>query len=512
MNVWCPHCNHVHRRLGPSDRLVCPETGQTIGPRPGSTTVSADLDFFWQYCCSCRTFQPSRLEQPRGEKCESCAQLAAVRYWCERCGTLSFNSLNGSAASPLERIPRSCSGCRKRIDPVALSQHYCEAYQTTLFSAFETCPRCGQVLTDPSYDDGPINTQTGAREVEPQVISSATIVAVPETEPILVSRPADPENPTTAPEQVFSRNEFRGQIDGSHFDELWRANKKVIVYTALAPFLVATFILFGLIPVWKFGVLPAWKYFARDRGNQANQNNSPPVLKPPGIKTSLPTPSPTMVRVPRDSFKMGRDEKDGGDAFESPAHDVTVGPFLIDIHEVTREEYKTCVEAKKCAAPAGWNGSAYPANTGRLPVTGITWEDANTYAQSVGKRLPTEAEWEYAARGKDGRLYPWSNDWKPELANTASDRLAEVETYKGISPFGLFDMLGNAQEWTASEVRAYGGNQRLLKPRSHRIIRGGNHLTGGIVTATYRDALITTEARAYYQQTGFRCVQDVKQN
>ncbi len=202
----------------------------------------------------------------------------------------------------------------------------------------------------------------------------------------------------------------------------------------------------------------------------------------------------------------------GGDQYETPAHTVTVKPYFMDIYEVTREEYQKCVRAARCNAPPEWGGDIYPANTGRLPVTGLAWDDANKYAAWAGKRLPSEEEWEFAARGEDGRLYPWGRAWAPGRANFGGSKLVEVGKYQGASPFGVFDMLGNAQEWTSSELRKYPDKTSYIttgvRPESLRVIRGGSYRDSAQgVTATYRNALRMSEERSY-AQTGFRCVKD----
>src|SRR5688572_1012757 len=121
-----------------------------------------------------------------------------------------------------------------------------------------------------------------------------------------------------------------------------------------------------------------------------------------------------MAYVPGGDFTMGRDD---GDEYERPAHLVTVKPFFIDLNEVTNEDYEKFVKEKGYQPPASWKTGTYPEGAGRLPVTGVNWEDANAYAAWAGKRLPTEEEWEFAARGADGRTYPWGNEWQPGQAN-----------------------------------------------------------------------------------------------
>jgi formylglycine-generating enzyme required for sulfatase activity len=251
-----------------------------------------------------------------------------------------------------------------------------------------------------------------------------------------------------------------------------------------------------------------------EQRNDVGLPPSPP--SPAATTTPLPAPTPPpMVEISGGEFRMGRDAAEGGDKYESPSHPVTVRPFLMDVYEVTREEYQRCVEAGKCAKPSVWNGDSYSSGTGRLPVTGVTWKDANDYALWVGKSLPTEEQWEFAARGKDNRLYPWGREWKQGQANLGSNHLTEVGSYHEASPFGLSDLIGNAQEWTKSEWKKYPDKAMYLSkgaaPESLRVIRGGSYKDAATkVTATYRNALrMSTEDS--YEQTGFRCVRETDQ-
>ncbi len=220
-----------------------------------------------------------------------------------------------------------------------------------------------------------------------------------------------------------------------------------------------------------------------------------------------------MVYVSGGEFMMGRDEKDGGDEYERPAHKVTVRSFFADINEVTRQQYQDFVNQTGHAAPANWTNKHFAPGTGHQPVTDVTWDDANAYAKWAGERLPTEEEWEFAARGTDGRRYPWGNDWTGDLANANSARkdLTDVGSFKGNSPFGLSDMSGNAWEWTASKLAAYPGGQLSNRPNGDlRVIRGGSFDSD-------KDTATTTFRRGYpahgdfdYSKTGFRCVKDVR--
>lgn len=239
-----------------------------------------------------------------------------------------------------------------------------------------------------------------------------------------------------------------------------------------------------------------------------------------GAGSALPAEYPPegMVFVPGGTFNMGRND---GDDYEKPAHQVTVAPFYIDRFEVTCEQYQQFVDATKHPAPPGWPGGKHPAGAALLPVTGVSWSDAEAYAKWAGKRLPTEEEWEFAARGSDARLYPWGNQWRPEAANTVdsdSQRLEEVGLHpQSGTPFGAFDMVGNAWEWTSSPIRSYpGGSIKNVEELTEaqraqmRVIRGGCYLSERWqATTTYRRGW-PLPSHGSLDQTGFRCASDAQ--
>ena len=157
-----------------------------------------------------------------------------------------------------------------------------------------------------------------------------------------------------------------------------------------------------------------------------------------------------MMQIPEGAFTMGSDD---GLPNERPQHQVTLDTFYIDQYEVTIGQYAAFLEAAKRRAPPTWDEEAVTA-AGDRPAVGVSWTDADAYCKWAGKRLPTEAEWEYAARGSDGRRYPWGKAWAPGRANaftSAARRLVDVGSFpEGQSPFGLLDMCGNAWEWSDS--------------------------------------------------------------
>lgn len=163
-----------------------------------------------------------------------------------------------------------------------------------------------------------------------------------------------------------------------------------------------------------------------------------------------------MVLVPAGEFKMGS----GPDEVwvnqdEGPQRVVNLPAFFIDQLEVTNRQYKQFIDATGWAPPRSWVKGQYPENADFVPVTSVSWWDATAYARWAKKRLPTEAEWEKAARGTDGRRYPWGNEFEADLANNDRDLLPAGTKSAGASPFGLLDVAGNAAEWTASAYELY---------------------------------------------------------
>ena len=172
---------------------------------------------------------------------------------------------------------------------------------------------------------------------------------------------------------------------------------------------------------------------------------------------------PKMVDYAAAKFVMGSaDSTPQAEPAEKPAHEVEVGTFALDLTEVTIEAYQRCVAAKKCTPSDvegdGINNSGYDCNGARLdrrdyPINCITWQQARAYCVWLGKRLPSESEWEYAARGKTGRLYPWGNesaDCKHAVMRGCGgpDVTRPVGSKpEGDTPEGVHDLAGNVYEW-----------------------------------------------------------------
>jgi formylglycine-generating enzyme required for sulfatase activity len=156
-----------------------------------------------------------------------------------------------------------------------------------------------------------------------------------------------------------------------------------------------------------------------------------------------------MELIPAGKFAMGSND---GSADERPVHTVSLDAFYMDKYEVTNVTYKLCVDAGGCLAPtdASWNSATQYNNPKYThhPVIFVTWYQALNYCSWRGVRMPTEAEWEYAARGLNGRTYPWGEVLATSLANYNKSGTTPVGSYEnGKSPFGLYDMAGNVWEW-----------------------------------------------------------------
>jgi formylglycine-generating enzyme required for sulfatase activity len=223
-----------------------------------------------------------------------------------------------------------------------------------------------------------------------------------------------------------------------------------------------------------------------------------------------------MLVVPAGPFLMGSLD---GDEDEKPPHVVTLPAFYIDKFEVTHEQYDRFITATGRKPPIDWPDGKMPARLARHPVVNVTFDEATAYAKWAGKRLPTEAEWEKACRGTDGRSYPWGHSPADKktgtpLGDNSKDHTWPVGSFPDdVSPYGVMDMAGNAWEWTDSWYAAYLGNDALEIEygRKYRVLRGGGAIDYYGAESTRRCA---DRARSLpygtYDALGFRCVKDVK--
>jgi len=264
-------------------------------------------------------------------------------------------------------------------------------------------------------------------------------------------------------------------------------------------------------------------------------------------------PPQGMVLIKGGSFLMGTDE---GMPFEGPVHAVDVSPFYIDEHEVTVAEFEEFVNAtnyKTEAEKYGWSG-VFDFDSGEWkrvdgadwlhpeggnieskpdePVSQISWNDANEYAKWAGKRLPTEAEFEFAARGGlAGKKYSWGDDLKPNgkpvanwwqgtfpIKNTVEDGFLSRAPVKSFPPngYGLYDITGNVWEWCSDRfAEDYYESSPKQDPKgpeigNERVIRGGSFLCAENYCSNYRVAGRShSEPDSGLDNLGFRCVRDI---
>lgn len=245
------------------------------------------------------------------------------------------------------------------------------------------------------------------------------------------------------------------------------------------------------------------------------------------------------VAVPAGDFIMGADS---GDDDERPQRTIYLDAFEIDRYEVTNIQYQRFLLKTGRRAPVHWVGADYPPGQADYPVIGVGWEDASAYCAWAGKRLPSEAEWEKACRGPDGRIYPWGDEWDADRANTGiaqADRWPEqyeegwvlaltpgsdthplgirpVGSYlDGASWYGVLDMAGNVSEWVADwwnpdcYARMPAENPVCLQPQWQHSVRGSAwHDRAGYAGYVEAESRCSARNASHSHDTprlGFRC-------
>jgi len=231
---------------------------------------------------------------------------------------------------------------------------------------------------------------------------------------------------------------------------------------------------------------------------------------------------PGMALIPQGTFQMGRSKLTADDKTtmrpqilldDRPVHAVTLSPFLLDTHEVTQAQYAEFVKATKRAAPYHWTGGNVPAGAGNIAAYNVNWNDAKGYCEWKGKRLPTEAEWERAARGGiESADYPWGDKYDAKLARHNTETGPGEPGRYPPNGFGLFDMAGGMSEWTADWfAREYYKESPAENPKgpatgAYRIIRGGAWSDQGKRITVFFRNWVRPEQRQ--PNIGFRCAKD----
>ncbi|MFH0802399.1 MAG: formylglycine-generating enzyme family protein [bacterium] len=235
-----------------------------------------------------------------------------------------------------------------------------------------------------------------------------------------------------------------------------------------------------------------------------------------------------LVEVPAGKFIMGS-PPGIGESREKPGHEVTLDAYLISVFEVSNGQFERFESESGYKAEGDWRQYCTP-ETIKYPVVNVTWNDANTYCRWAGLRLPTEAEWEKAARGDNGKMYPWGDKWNPAACNwygfsgTPGESLPSgghkgtrpVDSFfSGISFYGCMNMSGNAYEWCADWYNeTYYAGSPETNPRgplkgTYRVLRGGSwlNLLPGNLRCAARNYELPKTAK---NDIGFRCARNVR--
>jgi formylglycine-generating enzyme required for sulfatase activity len=226
-----------------------------------------------------------------------------------------------------------------------------------------------------------------------------------------------------------------------------------------------------------------------------------------------------MILIPAGEFIRGTNHRLPD---EGPQHVATVDAFYIDKYEVTNLQYKAFNDATKRRSPTHFRNRTFPQGKADHPVTYVSWYDADAYCKWAGKRLPTDVEWEKAARGTDGREYPWGDNFDIKKANMplrwqALDKFGDTTPVgafaDGVSPYGVYDMTGNVWEWTASWYTAYPGNKTTSENYGERYktLKGGSWFDCsfykcGISAPVYNRAFFSRKTKN--DSFGFRCAKN----
>lgn len=313
----------------------------------------------------------------------------------------------------------------------------------------------------------------------------------------------------------------------------------VFVFLWLGSLTIPKFI--GLIPTTNASVVPPTN--TNVSATKTLRPDAVPTKTRNPVSTSLPTEitdakGVSMALVPEGEFIMGDDSTGylDRDADQNPIHDVYLDSFYMDLYEVTNILYKDCVDSGVCTQPHYRESNTRPIYYGspefnNYPVIFVDWYQANSYCEWRGARLPTEAEWEKAARGTDGRYYPWESQMlvkdaanHSESTNTRTGDTTKVGSYPlGVSFYGIYDMAGNVWEWVndwyQDDYYTIHGNSAVNPPGPEsgesKVLRGGSWFSGGWVEGAPRlDDSISTFNRhrdypsRFYFDYGFRCAKD----
>ncbi len=239
-------------------------------------------------------------------------------------------------------------------------------------------------------------------------------------------------------------------------------------------------------------------------------------------KTRIGAKPNEMVLIPAGEFIMGTDDRLPD---EGPEHRVNLKAYWIDKYETTNLQYKQFIDSTQRRSPTHFENRTFPPGKVDHPVTYVTWNDAHDFCNWAGKRLPTDQEWEKAARGTDGQIFPWSNEFDTDKANTPQRWMylkhegdtTPVGAFKaGVSPYGLYDMSGNVWEWVSSWYLPYPGNHHDTENygETYKTLKGGSwwdcsFYKCGISAPLYNRSFFLPHTKN--KSFGFRCAKDADQ-
>lgn len=243
----------------------------------------------------------------------------------------------------------------------------------------------------------------------------------------------------------------------------------------------------------------------------------------------------SMISIPAGSFTMGTNNPKSDD-YNGPEHEVTTKAYKIDKYPITNAQYALFVAETGYRPPLKWDNGQIPPGKVLHPVIMISWANATAYAKWAGKRLPTEMEWEKAARGTDARRWPWGNRMEPARLNTYYNigSTTDVTQFpQGASPYGVMDMAGNVSEWTVDNFEPYQGSKAAsevfnvkvaqipqsasdrgkkmvefasVKNEQYKVMRGGSWKGDPFSTSAYHRGFAWPQMASDF--FGFRCVSD----
>jgi len=493
------HQGIIHRDLKPANILVTPEDvvkvtdfgivkvrgvkgGTQMGFNPGTPEYMSP-------------------EQARGRELDQCSDIYSlgvvfyemltghVPFEDDGSGTSDYEIRRGHIEMPVPPFSKYYPGVSPELEKItfkALEKSPDERYQTArqFLEVLEEFEQTGFARLTGRMSSGRQTVVSAERATGRQKVAEAPTVGLSET---VLTDPDQPYTNNTAYND-YSKNPAPAPIlEAKQRDVLF---KKPAQEKPKAPLIVGI----ALVALLTIGVA----YWLLTR----------PAL--PVDPTTGPNPGglPGMVSVPGGEFMMGRDD---GNDFEKPAHLVKVESFLIDQTEVTNTQYAEFVSQKRIQPPSYWRNGNFAPGEDKLPVVNVTWYNARDYCEWKTKRLPTEEEWEFAARGKENLLYPYGNQWDQRFSNASESQLGKpqvVGSYPaGASPFGILDMAGNVAEWTVSEYKPY--PQSPATPQEgQRIIRGGS-FANPAKEQTATDRFYNAPNRTF-EYVGFRCAKNAR--